>query len=122
MAFVERKLEVVTWDEKGKKVAGRLKGIVKLKFNDGGVGLRYNVRQNDGTMIEFLGSSNINSKLAQSDIGCNIHVEYVGEDTSRTMSDGKNRPKLFKVMVDESSREQTVAADGTQITDEDIPF
>ncbi len=117
MAFIEREVKIVEWKEKGTKVKGRLENVESVKYSDGGVGLKYKVRTNVNETTEFLGATNLNSKLVRSDIGLMIYVEYMGEDETRQMSGDKNKPKLFKVMVDPASK-LTEAGVG----DEDIPF
>lgn len=122
--FVERKLRILDWKTTGAKVTGRLLQAGKIRFKDGGVGMRYKLEEHDGTIVITPGATQLDMRVKPSDVGCYVHIEYLGEDESRTMSEGRSRPKLFKYMVDESSKQQVAQQldDAPPITDDDIPF
>jgi len=121
MAYTERKLTTVVWDKPGNKAVGRLVRVTKVKFADGGVNFRYLVKNALGNITEFNGTTSLNNKLHADDLGCNISVEYTGEDENREVVANKNRPKVFKVLVDAESKSE-VPASAFTATDEDIPF
>jgi hypothetical protein len=80
---------------------------------------RYTVQDiTTGEMTEFLGTYQINSKLSPRDLGHYIAVRCEGEDKNVTRNG--NSMKIFKVMVSEAIVPGWVA-DGSQITDEDLP-
>jgi len=110
----ERELEEVKWDSKGDVVLGRLLRAVKVQYDDG-PGMKYLVRKPDGRLVTFPGTTRINMLLTGDDLGKLIEVAYIGEDT-REPRPGFNRAKVFRVSVDEESKDPAV------ITDEDIPF
>jgi hypothetical protein len=121
MAYVERKLEMIAWDTKGVKLEGRLLRVEKVQYKDG-VSLRYILEAGQHILV-VPGATQLNFKLRREDIGCNVYVEYLGEDETRQVSADKNRPKLFKVMVDAASKIDVAPADYVPpITDADIPF
>ena len=101
MALKERKIEIVEWVEKGKCVGGYLLGVTRQKVKDGSVGLTYQVRRTDDSIAIFKGATRLNFALSPSDVNKFIQVEYLGEDESKEAKDGMNRPKLFRVGVDE---------------------
>lgn len=119
MALKERKIEMIEWTTVGKNVGGYLLDVVRQKFKDG-IGLTYVIRRTDGSVAVFKGSTQLNFALSPSDKGKFIQVGYLGEDTTKELKSGYNRPKMFKVEVDE---ERTLAPVGELgITDDDIPF
>jgi hypothetical protein len=116
----EREIVMVDWKTPGKKVAGYLLSVTRNKYRDGSVGLTYTVRNELGTVLIFKGATQLNYALSPADKGKWIEVTYVGEDATREVADGINRPKLFRVAVDEER--SMAAATEHGITDEDIPF
>lgn len=125
MALVKRKLEVIDWSQPKKTVCGYLLRTELVRFNDGGTGMKYLVRTKLGAFVSFKGATQLDMMLQRNDIGKFIEVIYIGEDQSRQMSEGRNRPKLFEVAVDEDDTINTGAPphDGAPaISDEDIPF
>lgn len=106
----------------GDVVDGVLTQIERVTVRDKPV-VRYTVRKDDGFFVQFLGTHQINTKLRWEDRGHRISVACVGEDTM--VKRGDNCMKVFKVLVSEKAVvnvPRAVASDGTEITDDDIPF
>lgn len=123
MALVERKLQLIDWKTPGTKIGGFLVRANRVKFNDGGTAMRYLFQGKNGVMTSFPGATQLDLMIQRDDLGCYMEVHYKGEDTSRQMAEGRNRPKLFSVLIDTEERLQAVAAgDAPEITDDDIPF
>jgi hypothetical protein len=114
MALRERQLHEVKWNEKGTTVLGRLLRAQKVAYNDG-PGMKYLVREPNGRLVSFPGTTRINMLLTGDDLGKLIEVAYVGDDSADPRP-GMSRAKIFRVSVDEESKDPAV------ITDEDIPF
>lgn len=108
----------------------------------GNPAIQYLVEKANGRLVKFNGTSDIVEKMQPRYVGHFIRVTYVGEDT--TVKRGDNYMRVFEIFVSDwpVARDlrtqtfveikdgggqlapvgQTELADGTQITDEDIPF
>ena len=89
--------------------------------------LRYTVQDLEtGDLSSFLGAYQIDVKLRPVDKGHYISVRYEGED--KTVSRNGNAMKRFKVLVSNASVSEVAKAngiplaDGTFITNDDIPW
>ena len=94
--------------------------------------IRYTLEKPTGLCVTFLGTANLISRLRTDDIGHFVQIVCKGED--QMVKKGDNFMKVFEVNVSkaavgklrvDSSGRVTGAApagDGTEITDEDIPF
>ena len=99
----------------GEAVEGVLVTIEHCTVKDNPA-IRYTVREDDGNLVCFLGTYQLNVKLRPSDCGHYISVRCEGEDTM--IRRGDNNMKIFKVLVSEDSYK-----DGSlYVTDNDIPF
>jgi hypothetical protein len=123
VALKERKIEELKWETVGTAVGGYLMRVDKVKYRDG-VSNRYLVRRTDNSIAVFSGSKMIDLALMRDDVGKFIQIVYKGEDTSREVSVGMNRPKLFSVAVDDERTLEPIGDRGNdpEITDDDIPF
>ena len=110
----ERLLHEVKWEKPGDVVLGRLLRVAKVQYSDG-PGMKYLVREGNGRLISFPGTTRINMLLTSDDLGKLIEVRFDGTD-SREPKPGFSPTKIFRVSVDEESKDPAV------ITDEDIPF
>jgi hypothetical protein len=115
MALKERVLTEIKWDKPGTVVLGRLLRVNKVKYDDG-PGLKYLVRDSNGKLVTFAGTTQINMLLTSDDLGKLLEVCFVGADSTREPRPGYSAAKVFRVSVDEESK------DPATITDEDIPF
>ena len=118
MALIERRIEVIEWTKTGTKAAGFLLSISKEKYRDG-VGISYLLRNEHGVHLVFKGATRLNLLLSPADKGRFIEVIYMGEDATKEVREGMNRPKVFRVSVDD---ERTLKPNELGITDDDIPF
>lgn len=99
----------------GDVVEGILAGVERRTVKEK-LGIRYSVLQNDGVLVCFWGTYQLNEKLRPADRGHYVSIRCEGEDTM--VKRGDNCMKVFKVLV---SKE--LAKDGElYITDGDIPF
>ena len=80
------------------------------------LGVQYVVQQNDGVLVCFWGTHQLNMKLRPSDRGHFVSIRCEGEDTM--VKRGDNCMKVFKVLVSEKLAE----GGDLYITDSDIPF
>ena len=81
---------------------------------------RYTIENvNNRELFSFLGSYQIDVKLRSNDIGHFIQVAYTGDDMQ--VKRNGNAMKMFKVLVSEKPIGNKLA-DGTFITDSDLPF
>lgn len=124
MALVERKLEILDWKEKGMVVSGFLTRAVVVSFKDGGRSMQYMVDRGYGAFAAFKGATRLDMMLSTRDLGKWVQITYQGEDETREMQEGRSRPKLFKVAVDDERKiEVQKHLDGDPgISDADIPF
>ena len=80
----------------------------------------------EGTLSRFLGTTQIDERMALSDVGRYVIIKCIGEDTM--VKRGENFMKVFEFSVTNGPVEwgpvrAGQAPDGTpEITDEDIPF
>lgn len=104
----------------GDVVEGMLVGIERVLIK-GKSGVRYTVQEDGGALVAFIGTYQLNTKLRIDDKGHRVDIRCVGEDV--TVKRGDNCMKVFEVRVsDERVKAATAITDGTEITDEDIPF
>lgn len=117
----ERVVKEEKFEVKGTVISGRLLSANRVKYQDGGSNIEYLIRSAaNGHPTIVRGTSDINRKLFRGDVGCLIEITYVGTDES-TAVDGRNAKKIFRVSVDEETK-PVRTGDGTEITDDDIPF
>lgn len=85
---------------------------------------QYTFRRENGDVVKMLGTYDIDCKIIPADVGLFVEVVYVGEN--REVRRGDNYMKVFRVQVEERKSMAAAASgkftDGTEITDEDIPF
>lgn len=110
--------------QEGDFVEGILIGILPLTVNGKECTL-YTVMQNDDSLIEFLGTWQLDKKLRITDRGHRISIKCTGEDS--TVQKGENKMKLFEVKVSKDAVKGApiipMKRDGDPgITDADIPF
>jgi hypothetical protein len=119
MAFVERRVTYVEWNEdnKGFEIVGRLESVEEVAYRDG-PGLVFTISSltTRGEVIRFRGASRLNMQLHKSDVGKLISVTYNGEDKTKEVSAGMNFPKNFTVKVDDDS------VDSRNIASADVSF
>jgi hypothetical protein len=85
--------------------------------------VRYTVEEDGGEFVSFIGTFQLNTKLRVTDKGHRVEIRCLGEDT--TVKRGDNCMKVFDVRVSKELVKGAAipaAADGTEITDDDIPF
>lgn len=99
MAFQKRELVDVKWESMGQSVAGWLTRMEHVAYQ-GKRNLLYHVTDQQSRVIRFYGTSEINDKLAPSDLGAAVMITFVQE---RPMSGGRAM-KLFDVLVDADNR------------------
>jgi hypothetical protein len=117
--MIERKDPKFVQFGDGETVSGILVGIEKIDVG-GKPAARYTVQDLESKeMVSFLGTYQINAKLRREDVGHVVDVRCEGSDP-KVARNGKPM-KLFKVLVSERTA-PGYAHDGTQITDDDIPF
>ena len=104
MAFVERKLRIMDWKTENTKVRGILLSADRRKFDDGGSSMFYTVVEQDGGIVGFPGATQLDMRLFRDDIGADVEITYLGEDTTRKVTENRSRPKLFKVLIDASTK------------------
>jgi hypothetical protein len=81
------------------------------------------IREDDGNRVKIHATHDILQKIDARDTGCRVSIRYEGEDHS--IRRNGNSMKRFKVMVSEGTPPGPPAgapSDGTEITDDDIPF
>lgn len=103
----ERTLVDLKWNEPGMAVSGTLVSIRKTDF-EGKPGLAYTVLAEDGRVVRFFGSLEINHLIFPADIGHFVSVRFVEEER---ISPDKTR-KHFRVRV--SKDRMPVAASATR--------
>jgi hypothetical protein len=83
---------------------------------------QYTFRKENGDVVKMLGTYDIDCKILLTDLGHFIEIAYIGEN--KEVRRGDNFMKIFRVKVEEKSAAPTSNkfTDGTEITDEDIPF
>jgi hypothetical protein len=123
----ERKLNEIEFQTPGEQVEGRLVQARPIRYKDGGVNIDYLVKRPDGVVVSFRGASMLNKLIFPDDVGCVVRITYRGVD-GKPVAENMSPKKIFEVQVDEDSKPKAtpapkqVATDGTEITDEDIPF
>lgn len=122
----ERVIKIMEWNKPGTTVGGYLLSVTRNKFKDGGVGLTYAVKATDESRLVFKGATRLDMALSLSDVGKYIQVEYVGEDATKEAKEGMNRPKVFRVSVDDertlTPTHQLADPSDPGISDADIGF
>jgi|GEM_PF-5853393 len=123
----ERVLVDVKWDKPGTEVCGTLAAVRKTDF-EGKPGLAYKVLDAHGQIVRFFGTTEINSKLLPSDIGCRVRVQF---RETKDIGGGRDQ-KLFFIAVDSDAAGVEPEAPrpanrkpeqpALEITDDDIPF
>jgi hypothetical protein len=104
----------------GEVVEGTLIGIERIKVNEK-MAVRYTV-EDDGELVSFLGTYQLNVKIRPDDRGHKLIVRCVGEDTM--VKRGENCMKVFEVQVSKERVRASASAplESLGITDDDIPF
>ena len=84
--------------------------------------IRYTVKDDDGNLIAFNGTYQLNSKLLTQDRGHRIRVKYIGENAM--VKRGENCMREFEVHVSKELATTSAFSAGNDlgITDDDIPF
>ncbi len=125
--MVERKEPDFVKFTEGEVIEGVLVNVERIQVgNPPKSAVRYTLADvEDGSLICFLGSYQIDTKLRPSDKGHYITVRYEGEDTS--VKRNGNSMKRFKVFVSAAPYISATATgnqleDGTFITNDDIGF
>jgi hypothetical protein len=120
--MVERKApELYTFKAQGDVLDGELIAAEKVEITDKQTQRRklvmqYTIVRGDGSAVKCLGSYDLNTKLRPSDVGKWVEIIFLDVDAS------KNNMHVFKVFIEDKSADSARFADGTQITDEAIPF
>lgn len=124
MALVERKLELLEWKQPNTNVGGFLTRADVVTFKDGGKAMRYMIEREGGSLVAFRGATQLDMLITPRDLGKFIQLTYLGEDETREMTQGRSRPKLFKLSVDNERKiDVQKHLDGDPgISDADIPF
>jgi hypothetical protein len=111
--------------EPGTTVIGRLISIAEIEVKGRPV-IQYTLALDD-KRVKFLGTYDLVQKLNSTHRGMSVRIKYLGTDPS--VSRNGNEMKIFDVQVRDDRPYRSVAPasvrrldDGTQITDEDIPF
>lgn len=83
---------------------------------------QYTFQRTSGDVVKMLGTYDIDSKVMPGDVGRFVEIVYVGEN--REVKRGNNFMKVFRVQVEDkpAANAGNKFNDGTEITDEDIPF
>jgi hypothetical protein len=105
----------------GEIVEGVLMGVQPIQIKDKR-GLRYIVQEDNGELVSFLGTWQINTKLRPADLGHRVSVKCIGTDTM--VQRGDNCMKVFEIKVSKEmvNPGRVVSDSETEITDADIPF
>ena len=80
---------------------------------------QYTVKEQDGDTVFFFGTYQIDAQMRPADIGHYVSIVCMGED--KNVERGGNAMKVFQIKVSKETAPGW-AANGTPITDEDIPF
>lgn len=116
--FTERKApELVTFDKPGSRIAGRLLAVSQITIENKPV--TQFILSNEKDVFKVLGTYDLTQKINRRDVGALVIIEYLGED-ERIKSKG-HAMRVFHVQVKRDDQSKTFA-DGSPITDEDIPF
>lgn len=98
----ERTPDFFTFDQQGDEIEGMLVKVEQVQFQNGEVG-RYTLRHDMG-LSSFLGSTQVDSLLADVLIGTYIKLVYDGEIDTR----GGRKMRSFKLYVDPASLPRVV--------------
>lgn len=102
----------------GDLLEGELFAVDKIKITDRDTKqpkmvMQYTFITEGDVVMKCLGTYDLNTKLRPSDVGLWVEICFKDTDTS------KNNMRIFSVKIEE--KRSANFADGTQITDEDIP-
>jgi hypothetical protein len=102
----------------GDLLEGELFAVDKIKIKDRDTGqpkivMQYTFITEGDVVMKCLGTYDLNTKLRPSDVGLFVEICFKDVDVS------KNNMRIFTVKIEE--KRSANFADGTQITDEDIP-
>jgi hypothetical protein len=103
----------------GDFLEGELLSFDKIKITDRDTKqpkmvIQYTFASGEKT-VKCLGTYDLNTKLRPSDVGLWVEITFKDTDTH------KNNMRIFSVKIEEKPK-AAAFSDGTQITDEDIPF
>ena len=127
--LTERKApELFSFKAEGDMLDGILIRVDAISIKDKTTGQpkrvsQYTFHRINGDVVKMLGTYDIDCKILPGDVGLFIEVVYVGEN--REVRRGDNFMKVFRVQVEEKKMAAAASgkfADGTEITDADIPF
>jgi hypothetical protein len=107
--------EMVKFEKPGEVIVGKLIAVTAVQVNNKNV-TEYMLAL--GTKrLKLLGTYDLLQKLSRAHVGCGVRIKYRGEN--KDVSRNGNAMKVFDVQI-----KGTPAgfADGSPITDEDIPF
>jgi hypothetical protein len=102
----------------GEMIEGTLLARDRVQVK-GQAGVRYTVKLDNGTLVAFLGTYQLNTKLRLDDLMHRVEIRSIGEDVM--VKRGDNCMKVFEVKV---SKDRVVApsGDSPEITGDDLPF
>tara|TARA_Y100000310_G_C20701625_1_gene830500 strand:+ start:317 stop:661 length:345 start_codon:yes stop_codon:yes gene_type:complete len=87
--------ELVKFESEGDLVEGTLVGSRVMEFSDGDA-MRYTLKEDDGSLIVFFGSTIIDGLMESVDVGTYVRVTFIGEDKTTA-----GRPvKLYDIEVE----------------------
>lgn len=103
----------------GDLLEGELFAVDKIKIKDRDTGqpkfvMQYTFITEGDVVMKCLGTYDLNTKLRPSDVGLWVEICFKSVDES------KNGMRIFSVKIEE--KRVATFTDGTQITNEDIPF
>jgi hypothetical protein len=123
--LVERKApELFSFKTEGDLLEGTLLRVDTVVIEDKGTHQKkrvpqYTMRKENGDVVKFLGTYDLDCKIYPSDVGSFLEIVYVGEN--REVRRGNNFMRVFKVNIDNAGAPAR-AADSAEITDADITF
>lgn len=99
-------------------------GRERLTVKGKGV-IRYTGRLQNGRLVAFLGTADLITKLRTDDMGHGVRIHCMGDNVS-VQPEGGNPMKVFEVQITREilakPEQLSPLGDGTEITDDDIPF
>lgn len=108
--------EIVKFEKLGDTISGVLLAVTTVQVKGKGV-VEYMLGRGSDR-LKLLGTYDLVQKLNRTHVGYPVRIKYRGEDPS--ISRNGNAMKIFDVQV--KKQRDASFADGSPITDEDIPF